>query len=100
MTFNEAIKAERLRRGLSLEDVAGQADCSKQRIVFLESGENSISLKTALKLSVILNISLDKFKDNVEVISLKAVREERERIKKEKFNIRVAKAVQNLEGCR
>jgi len=59
--FGEKVREERLRQGLSQEDLASRAGVHRTYIGMIERAEKNITLENIEKISVALNLSIDKF---------------------------------------
>lgn len=59
--FGEKVREERLKQGLSQEDLASRAGVHRTYIGMIERAEKNITLENIEKISVALNLSIDKF---------------------------------------
>ena len=54
------LKAERVRRGISMTKLADESGLSQQMISYVERGMRSPTLDTLLRITAVLNIDLSK----------------------------------------
>lgn len=64
--FGEVLRELRLRRKLSQEALALEADLERNYISLLELGKNSASIKTLFKLAPVLDLSVSEMLSKVE----------------------------------
>ena len=60
INFGKKVKAERLKQGLSQEELAGKAGVHRTYIGMIERGEKNITLENIQKLSRALNLALEE----------------------------------------
>ena len=60
------VKMERLREGLSQEELASNSECGLSLIGTLERGEKSVSFYNLYKIAKCLNIDINKMLVNIE----------------------------------
>lgn len=63
--FGETIRSERLKKGLSQEELASKAGVHRTYIGMIERGEKNITLTNIKKISVGLNIPLEQLFKNL-----------------------------------
>jgi transcriptional regulator with XRE-family HTH domain len=62
--FGKKVREERLKQGLSQEELASRAGVHRTYIGMIERAEKNITLENIEKISGALNISIDKFFKN------------------------------------
>lgn len=63
--FGEKVREERLKRGLSQEDLAGKAGVHRTYIGMIERGEKNITLINIKKVAKALDLAIDKLLTNL-----------------------------------
>lgn len=62
--FGKKVREERLRQGLSQEELASKAGVHRTYIGMIERAEKNITLENIEKISVALKMPIDKFFNN------------------------------------
>ena len=63
--FGEKVREERLKRGLSQEELAARASVHRTYIGMIERGEKNITLLNIKKVAKALDLSIDKLLTNL-----------------------------------
>lgn len=63
--FGEKVREERLKRGLSQEELAARAGVHRTYIGMIERGEKNITLLNIKKVAKALDLSIDKLLTNL-----------------------------------
>ena len=63
--FGEKVREERLKRGLSQEELAARAGVHRTYIGMIERGEKNITLINIKKIAKALDLSIDKLLTNL-----------------------------------
>ena len=63
--FGEKVREERLKRGLSQEELAGKAGVHRTYIGMIERGEKNITLTNINKVANALDLKIDQLLSNV-----------------------------------
>jgi len=60
-SIGRKIAQERLKQGLTQEDLAGMAEIDRSFLSYIENGRKNFSIEMLLKLSTALNVNPSKF---------------------------------------
>jgi transcriptional regulator with XRE-family HTH domain len=63
--FGEKVREERLKRGLSQEELAGKAGVHRTYIGMIERGEKNITLTNIKKVANALDLKIDQLLSNI-----------------------------------